>query len=598
MSDLPTGEVTFLFTDVESSTALWEREPETMAVAVAEHDELLHRAVEANGGVVFKGLGDGVCAVFASAGDGVAAAREGQHRLLSHAWPTSEPLRVRMAVHTGVAQLRGGDYFGTALNRTARLMGTAHGGQVVLTQAAACLVEDELRAGTSLLDLGMHRLKDLGRPEHVYQLQHPGLPIEFPLLRSLDLHRGNLPHRATEFIGRNGEIAQVGELVATHRLVTLRGTGGIGKTSLAIRAAAEIVEDFSDGVWLVELAPLTDGDQIPGAVAGLFDVEASASQDVTEILTRHLAGMETLLIVDNCEHVIDGAAAFVDTLLGGTDRVRVLATSREVLRIGGEAVLRVPSLRLPAVDSGVGGIVDAEAVALFVDRAQLVRHGFVVDDTNAEDVIEICRRLDGIPLAIELAAARLDTMTVEQVAECLDDRFRVLTRGSRVAMPRQRTLEALVDWSYDLLTASEQVLLRRLGVFGGSFTPEAVEQVCGFGPLDAGETIDGLDRLTEASLVTPPEPPSDRYHMLETIRAYARRHLDRHGETEETMRRLAAYLLEQGPATRKARPEGDLVEWLQWRADEQDNYRAALYWTREEGDGPLLGALAVDFLRY
>ena len=473
MSDLPTGEVTFLFTDVESSTALWEEQPEAMAVAVAEHDELLHRTVEANGGVVFKGLGDGICAVFASALGGVTAAQEGQHRLLSHAWSTSKSLRVRMAVHTGVAELRGGDYFGTTLNRTARLMGTAHGGQVVLTQAAASLVDHELRAGTSLLDLGMHRLKDLGRPEHVFQLKHPGLPDEFPSLRSLDLYGGNLPHRATEFIGRDGEIAQVGELVATHRLVTLRGTGGIGKTSLAIRAAAEIVEDFPDGVWLVELAPLTDDAQIPGAAAGLFGVEASGSEDVAEALIRHLTSVETLLILDNCEHLIDGAAAFADMLLRGTERVRVLATSREALRIGGEAIFRVPSLRLPAADSDPAGVAGAEAVALFTDRARLVRHGFAIDDTNTAAVIEICGRLDGIPLAIELAAARLDTMTVAQVAECLDDRFRVLTRGSRVAMPRQQTLEALVDWSHDLLTESDQILLRRLGVVGGSFTLSA-----------------------------------------------------------------------------------------------------------------------------
>jgi predicted ATPase len=444
----------------------------------------------------------------------------------------------------------------------------------------------------------MHRLKDLSRPEHVYQLDHPDLAAEFPSLRSLEWYRGNLPHRLTAFIGRESDIAQVGSLVASHRLVTLAGTGGVGKTSLAVRAAAEMIEGFGDGVWLVELAALTDGSQIPGAVAGVFGVEASPSQDLTAVLARHLAPLETLLILDNCEHVIDGAARFVDTLLRATVDVRVLATSREPLRIDGEAMLRVPSLQVPSADAAFDDFVGVEAVALFVDRARLVRPGFAVDDTNAGAVIEICRRLDGIPLAIELAAARLDTMTVTRVTECLDDRFRVLTKGSRAALARQQTLEALIDWSHDLLDEPAQILLRRLGVFGGSFTVDATEQVCGYDPLEPPRIIDRLDRLVETSLVMSPDAPSMRYRMLETIRAYARHHLDLIDETEETMRRLAVYLLEAGPATCDGVPQGDYVEWLRWRTEEQDNYRAALEWACAANDGPLCGSLAVEFYAY
>jgi len=595
---LPTGEVTFLFTDVESSTVLWEREPETMAAALADHDEMLYRAVEDHGGVVFKGVGDGICAVFDTARNAVAGAVDGQCCLLTHPWGASGPLRVRMALHTGPAQLRAGDYFGTTLNRTARLMATAHGGQVVLSEAATRLAADHLPPGVSLSDLGMHRLKDLSRPEHVFQLNHPDLPGEFAPLRSLEWHLGNLPHRLTEFIGRHAEIAQLRDLVGSHRLVTLAGVGGIGKTSLALRAAAEGIDDFSDGAWLIELAPLTDGTQIPGATAQVLGVETMPSQDVTAALIRHLEGLETLLVLDNCEHVVDAAAGFVDTLLHATEHLRVLATSREPLRIDGETVLRVPPLELPTADAPFDEFLDIEAVALFTDRAQLTRPGFAVDESSAAAVIDICRRLDGIPLAIELAAARLDTMTTTQLAERLDDRFGLLTRGSRAALPRQQTLQGLIDWSHDLLTEPEQILLRRLGAFGASFTLHAAQQVCGFEPLQPSEIGERLDRLTETSLVLAPEPPSDRYRMLETIRAYARGHLDGNAETDPTMRRLAAYLLEAGPPTDLGLAQSDYLEWLQWRAAEQDNFRAALEWARTTNNGLLCGALGLEFYSY
>lgn len=594
--DLPSTP-TFLFTDIAGSTRLWEKDPGAMAVAVADHDGLLHSAVEQNGGMVFKGLGDGICAVFGSAADGLAAACDGQLGLQAHEWGAAGPLRVRMALHSGPAQTRGGDFFGTTVNRVARLLVTAHAGQVVMTEATAELVEEGLPTDTGLSDLGMHRLKDLSRPERVFQLNHLDLPGEFPTLRSLDAHLGNLPYRLTEFIGRDEEIAAVQDLVTGHRLVTLSGPGGIGKTSLALRAAAEIIDEFADGVWLVKLAALTDDVQIPGAIAGLFGIEAAPAQDPTNLLVRELAGKKTLLILDNCEHLVDGVAKLTDTLLRSTREMRVLATSREPLRIDGETLYRLPSLDLPDEDAPPDEAGEAAAVALFLDRAQLVRPGFVLNG-DGPAVVDICRRLDGIPLAIELAAARMSTLTIPQLAERLDDRFRVLTRGSRAALPRQQTLQAAVDWSHDLLTEPDQVLLRRLGVFGGTFTAAAAEHVCGFEPLEPFEVGDRLDRLVETSLVAPPEPDSGRYRTLETIRAYARLKLDTARETETTMQRLADYLLGAGPPTHDGIPQSDVAEWVQWRADEIDNFRSALQWARSTGEGTVCGELAVELANY
>ena len=594
--DLPSAP-TFLFTDIAGSTRLWEEDPEAMAVRVALHDELLHAVVEENGGAVFKGLGDGISAVFDSAANGLAAACAGQRTLQGQDWGSGGPLGVRMALHTGPVQERGGDFFGTTVNRVARLLVTAHPGQVVMTEATAAKMSDARPGGSSILDLGVHRLRDLSRPERVFQLDYPDLPSAFPPLRSMDAHLGNLPYRLTEFIGRDEEIPAVLDLVAGHRLVTLSGTGGIGKTSLALRVAAEVVDEFEQGVWLVELAPLTDEVQIPGVIAGLFGIDVSPGQDVTELLIRELTGKKLLLILDNCEHLVDGVAKLTDALLGMTERVRVLATSREPLRIGGEALYRVPPLDVPEEAASLDQLLEATAVALFADRAGLARSDFVLNG-DAPAVAEICRHLDGIPLAIELAAARLDTMTVSQLADRLDDRFRVLARGSRVALPRQQTLEALVDWSYDLLTAPEQALLRRLGVFGGSFTLEAAAQVCSFDPLDRVEVVDLLDRLVETSLVMPPDLDSGRYRMLETIRAYARQRLDSGNETEPTMRRLADYLIGAGPPTYQGMSAGDYVEWWQWRADELENFRSGLNWALTTQQGTICGELAVELANY
>ncbi len=589
-------DATFFFTDIEGSTAVWEQYPQQMQGALEIHDRLLTESVTSCGGTVFKHTGDGVCAVFASAPDAVRAAVAVQQAFDDEPWDPLPPLRIRVALHSGPAAHRDGDYFGPTLNRVARLLGVAYGGQITLTQATEALARSDLPEGTSLLDLGTHRLRDLTRPLQVFQLGHADLKVEFPPLRSLDAHPNNLPHRITEFIGRRQELEEVQSLLGEHRLVTAAGPGGIGKTSLALQAAARILDDYPDGVWLIELAPLTDHIQIPGTVAGVLGVENTVGIDLTEAVGRHLGDKRVLLVLDNCEHVVDGAAKFANALLHAAEQVSVLATSREPLRIGGEAIYRVPSLGLPPPDSGLD-LPAVEAIELFADRASLIRPDLQLED-ELPVVGEICQHLDGIPLAIELAAARLASLNVSQIADRLDERFDLLTKGDRSAMRRHQTLRALVDWSHDLLTEPEQVLYRRLGAFGGSLTLAAVEQVGGSDPLAPTEVADLLDRLVETSLVLAPEPPSPRFRMLETIRQHAAENLEAAGETDGTMRRLGAYLLEAGPPTEEGVPEGDWEDWLAWRAEEQDNFRASLSWSRVAPDPEICGLLAVEFFNY
>ncbi len=595
---LPAGEVTFLFTDIIDSTTLWEEHPEAMPGVLARHEDVLSEAVENCDGVVFKSVGDGVRAAFSSAQDAVRAALNAQKRLAADSWD-GVALEVRMALHTGAAQPSSDDYVGPSINRTARLLATAHGGQIVATQATVQLARDQLPVDASLTDLGEHHLKGLIRPERVFQIDHPELCSEFPLLRSLGSYTHNLPHRLTEFIGRRREIEVVAGQLRNRRLVTLIGVGGVGKTSLAIRVTAEIVDAFPGGVWLVELAALPQPDLIGDAVAGVLGIKLRPSENVAQTLARHLADSETLLVLDNCEHLIDGAAKFTAALLEASNSVRVLATSREPLAIAGEGTLHVPSLDLPATaDLPPAELEAIEAVALFLDRARLVVAGFTLDADNASAVAEICCRLDGIPLAIELAAARLNTLTPRQIADELDDRFHLLTKGLRTAPSRHRTLQALVDWSHNLLTEPEQVLLRRLSAFSSSFTLEAVEQVCGFDPLDEPMIADLLERLCDTSMVIPPQPPASRYRMLETIHQYARRHLNTAGETNPAMKRLAEYLDGAAPGSWVDLNLPDPRAWYAWLDQESDNYRACLTWALTTKSKEAAARAAIEFQEY
>ena len=501
---IPSGTVTLLFTDIEGSTRLWEAEPEAMTRGLRRHDEILRSSIELAGGYVFKTVGDAFCAAFSTAEAALDAVLSAQRALVGQDWPTTQPILVRMGLHTGACEERDNDYFGPAVNRVARLESAAHGGQVLLSGATAELLSQSLPDGVTLRDLGPHRLKDLGRPEQVFQLEADFLPSAFPPLASLDNPDlpNNLPGQLSAFIGRERELAAVRTLAASARLVTLTGSGGSGKTRLALEAAVELLDVALDGVWFVDLAVVTDGEQVPGAVAAALELPDHSGPAVLGSILEVLTGQDAVILLDNCEHVIDDAARFCEQVIRYCPRVRFLATSREPLGIEGERVYPVPPMSLPPRDAiSAADLAGSDSVTLFVERARSHEPGFVLDDAAAPLVATICRRLDGIPLALELAAARLSSMSLWHLSERLDQRFRLLTGGSRNALPRQQTLQATVDWSFDLLSVAERETMRRLSVFAGGFELEAAEAICAAGVIDAIDVMDLLGSLVDKSLV-------------------------------------------------------------------------------------------------
>ena len=521
---LPTGTVTFLLTDVESSTRLWEEAPAEMTDAVPRHYAVLDEAITRHGGVrpQEQGEGDSIVAAFARASDAVRAAVDAQRALR-----TSTPaLRVRMAVHAGEAQMRdGNNYLGHAVIRCARLRSCARGGQILVSDVVASLVADRLPEGAALVDLGVHRLRDLSRPERVWQLAHADLPAEPGPLRSLDEFRHNLPSASTPLVGRTGELAELRALVLDRRFVTVTGAGGVGKTRLAQQVGADLVDEFGDGVWWVELAPVIDPARVASAVATVVGVSELPSVPVVESLVRHLRFARLLLVVDNCEHLVGPVAELLHRLHDECPQLHLVTTSREPLGVAGETTWRTPSLSVPPRRSDVDGDrADAyDAVQLFVDCAR-DRHGPTsrVTHENASTVAKICARLDGIPLAIELAAARVRTLPIDRLAAELDQRFRLLTGGARTVIARQRTLLASVDWSYDLLDARERNVLHGLSAFVGGFTLDAAESVCADEQIPAYDVLDLVTQLVDKSLVQF-DDEAGRYRLLETIRVYAAR---------------------------------------------------------------------------
>jgi predicted ATPase/class 3 adenylate cyclase len=525
-SALPSGMVTFLFTDIEGSTPLWEHEPEQMRLALARHHAILHTVIAAHAGQAYKTIGDAFQAAFVFPMQAVAAALAAQRALAAQDWETSQPLRVRIGVHVGPAAAAGNDYTTThTLNRVARIMSFGHGGQILLSVEVADLVRRDLPTDVTLRDMGKQRMKGLTHLEHLFQVVAPDLPATFPPLMTLDTFRTNLPAQLTSFVGREQAITDVTQLLTTSRLVTLTGPGGTGKTRLALQVAAGVLEAYSDGVWLIELAPLSDAALVPQAVATALGLREDASRPILATLTDFLSARNLLLIIDNCEHVVEACAQLAGALLRGCPNVHILASSRETLGIAGEAPFRVPSLatpdprRLPPIEM----LTQYEAVRLFVERAAAVLPGFRLTHDNASAIAQVCSRLDGIPLALELAAARVTVLRVEQIAARLDDRFRLLTGGSRTAVPRQQTLRALIDWSYDLLAEAERVMLQRSSVFVGGWTLEAAEAVCAGDGLDHDEVLDVLAQLVNKSLVVADREQGQetRYRLLETIRQYA-----------------------------------------------------------------------------
>lgn len=573
-----------------------------MKGAVRRHGEILQAAIDAHDGNVFKTVGDAFCAAFHNVADAIAAALDAQRRLEAEDWSGVDGLKVRMAIHTGHTDERDGDYFGPAVNRVARLLAIGHGGQVLVSGASADLSQGELPPRAALRDLGEHRLKDLTHPEQVYQLVAPGLASDFPPLRSLEALPNNLPLQITSFVGRDVDILTVSELLAKHRLVTLVGAGGVGKTRLALQVGADLLDRYEDGVWLVELAPLSDNDLIPSTVASIFHVSEAANKTMTEAIVHALKARRALIVFDNCEHVVEPAARLIDAVLRSCPNIRIIATTRQGLGIAGEAVHRVASLAVPESS----GRLTAEeamrhgAIALFVERAIAATESFRLSDENAAVVARLCNRLDGIALAIELAAPRLKALSLEQLEARLSERFRILTGGSRTALPRQQTMRALVDWSYDLLTDDEKTLFRRVAVFAGGWSLDAASAICSDEKIEEWAVLDLLQSLVDKSMVVAKLSGSEqRYRLLESTRQYAHELLEKSGELEPMQVRHATWFLEFAQQAESVRDSTPTKAWLNAVDPELDNLRAALDWAlADKHDVELGAALAASMGEY
>ena len=500
-----------------------------MPSAMARHDAISRDVIERRRGTIVKMRGDGVHAAFASSLDALIATIEVQQMLQSPDVTDGLALRLRCGLHSGTDQRRDGDFYGRAVNRAARISSAAHGGQVLLSKAVADQVIEKLPEGVTLRDLGTVRLRDLSEPEHVYQLQHPQLRADFPALRSLEATPNNLTQQLNSFIGREREMAEVKQMLASNRLVTLLGMGGIGKSRLSVQLAAEVLDDFPDGVWFIELAALTDPASVPQAVASVLGVKEEAGKPVIDALTKYVRNLQVLIVLDNCEQVIHGCADVAKRLLQAGAHVKVLASSRDYLRIAGEMAYQVPTLSVPKKESSFEALAQHEAVRLFIDRAAASMRGFGLTAQNAAAVADICYCLDGIPLAIELAAARVRALSVQAIAARLTDRFRLLVTGDQTVLPRQRTLRALIDWSYDLLSEQERTLFQRLAVFAGGWTLEAAEEVCAGESLPKSDVLELLTGLVDKSLVVM-EINGERYRMLDTVRHYAQEKLAEAGD--------------------------------------------------------------------
>ena len=577
-NQLPTGTVTFLFTDIEGSTRLWAEAGEAMARSLERHDGIVRSQIEACGGYVFATGGDGFASSFGRADHAAKAAAGIQQALKAEPWPDAAPIKVRIAVHTGEAEERDGDYFGPVVNRAARLMAIAHGGQVLCSATAASLVE-----GTAdLVDLGEHRLRDLDSPMHVFQLGRDS----FPPLRSLDAYPCNLPTQLTSFVGRERESKLLAEAVGTDRLVTLTGTGGVGKTRLALQVGADALPAFPDGVWLCELAAASDPDSLLGVVTASLGTAARGGASPIDGLAEFIGDRHMLVVLDNCEHLLDEAADLAARLVSACRNLVILSTSREALDVPGERVIRLRSLDLPDADAFGDDIMQAAASRLFLERAAAAGTPIQLDDGVARDIAEVCRRLDGIPLAIELAAARTIAMSAGEVASHLDERFRLLTGRRRGAVERHHTLRAAIDWSYSLLTPTEQSVLDCLGVFPASFEGDAARTVAAEDGVDSWDVMDALTSLVAKSLLSAEQTTSGttRYQMLESLRHYARERLEARGAADAIRRRHAQYFGDFIDRYAAGVQTSDDAHWsAQFRA-EFDNVRTAALWGLDSGD--------------
>jgi predicted ATPase/class 3 adenylate cyclase len=580
------GTVTFVFTDLEGSTRLWEEFPDAMREALARHDELLRSAITQHQGTVVKMTGDGVHAVFSSASDALAAAAEAQRAISAERWDATGPLRIRIGVHSGEAELRDADYYGPAVNRAARLMAAARGGQILVSLATEELARDRLDDGLQFIDLGEHRLRDLARPERVFQVAGAGLPDDIGPPVWLDGEAGNLPARVTSFVGREDAVLTIAEALRESPLVTITGTGGVGKTRLAVQTAARVAPEYPDGTWLCELGAALDDDEAIQIVANALAVTQRPGMSLEASLLEYLHGKRLLLLLDNCEHLLDTAGRLADGVIRECPGVRLLATSREGLAVDGEQIRPLRSLSIPDPTDAVDAIAETASATLFVDRARAVRPEFVLDAANAAEVAEICRRLDGIPLAIELAAARTVSMNPTEIASLVNERFRLLTGGRRTAVERHQTLRAAVDWSYALLTQSEQEVFARLSVFTGTFDADAALAVVAGQGIDRFDAIDAVGSLVAKSMLQTEEARdgSTRYRMLETMRQYGRDRLDDTGNPDRWRRRHAEHYAELAEEIGQGLLGPQELAWRARILDELDNVRSAVAWALDAFD--------------
>lgn len=573
MNERPSGTVAFLFTDIERSTRLWEADPVDMARRVADHDEIIVTCVDRHAGRVISSQGDSFAAAFREAADAIAAAVDAQLALRG-------VLAVRMAVHGGPVDTRNGGYYGPTLNRCGRLRDAAHGGQIVCSQAVVDLTA-ELPRGVEVVDLGEHRLRDLACPLHIHQIDHPDLRSEFPPLNTLTVEKTNLPIQVTTFVGRLQELAEIDKLLRSARLVTLTGAGGCGKSRLAMETAAGLVDEYADGVWLVELASVAP-DLTAAAVASVLGVQEQRDTALTDGLVAHMTGAQLLLVLDNCEHVLDSLTPVVHAVITGTSGVRILATSREPVHTYGEVTYPVQPLPLPESDADTETVARADAVRLFVERSTAVSPDFHLTADSAQVVASICRHLDGIPLAIELAATTTRFLPVEEIASRLDDRFRLLGGTSRDPLAHHRTLEATIDWSYEQLTSEHQTLLARLAVFEGGWTLDAAERVCSGPPIDERVVLPLLTDLVDKSLVARVEGGRPaRHRLLESINAYA---VARGQITTELRHKHASWCVEFAERVRPWITTDRTGEAMVAFRAEMPNIRSALGYYAEVGD--------------
>jgi predicted ATPase/class 3 adenylate cyclase len=604
MTTLPTGTVTFLFTDIQGSTNLWENHLQAMQTALAKHDRLLRWAIESEGGIVFKTVGDAFYAAFATAPAAVNAALKAQRLLHAETWDDEvKQLRVRIALHTGTAEERDGDYFGPPLNRVARLMSAGHGGQILLSRATQELARDHLPAGSELLDRGLHALKDLTRPEQIFQLVVPDLPSDFPPLRTLDARPNNLPTQATPLIGRENEVAAACALLRQRdvRLLTFTGLGGTGKTRLSLQVAADMLDEFSNGVFFVELDLIHDSDLVIRTIARTIGVAETSEKPLIDLVKDYLRDKQMLLVLDNFEQVVE-AAPLVSELLAAAPQLKALVTTRIVLRIYGEREFAVPPLalpnpkRLPSIEQ----LSQYDSVRLFIERAQAVKPDFMITSANAPAVAEICYRLEGLPLAIELAAARIKLLPPQAMLARLTSQLKILTGGARNLPARQQTLRGAIDWSYNLLLQPEQMLFARLAVFAGRFTFTAAELVCN---ADGGlelDMLDGLQSMTDKSLLFQEEGVDGEplFLMRHMIHEYARERLTASDDYAMLRDAHLAYFLSLAEEAQGHLTGSEQAAWLTQLEHAHDNLRAAIEWALERDEAEMAVRLTSALWRY